>query len=84
MLTWVYKSNRKANTYLYVSRKDDFSQVPAALVDLVGDLELVIEVDLAKRQRLALADIEEVKQNLLQRGFYLQLPPGDAKPERIC
>ena len=84
MHTWVYKSCKKANTYLYIAHKDDFSKLPKVLVDLIGEVKLVLNVDLSKRRQLALADIDTVRQDLRQYGFYLQLPPGDLKPEKIC
>jgi uncharacterized protein YcgL (UPF0745 family) len=64
MLCAVYKSRKKDSTYLYVKQRDDFSAVPQALLDTFG-----------KREHLALADIDRVKQQLQQQGFYLQLPP---------
>ena len=80
MQTWVYKSMRKADTYLYVRDKDDFTQVPSALLDLIGNLELVLDVDLDGRDKLARADITEVRKLLTEQGFYLQLPPGESLP----
>jgi uncharacterized protein YcgL (UPF0745 family) len=32
-------------------------------------------LDLAKRDKLAGADIQKVKQALTEQGFYLQMPP---------
>lgn len=77
MQTWVYKGNRKANTYLYVAAEDDFSAVPQAILDLMGPLTFVMELDLATRDKLAQADIGEVRARLTERGFFIQLPPGD-------
>ena len=77
MITWVYKGARRANTYLYIDRKDDFSQLPSSITKLMGELEFVLEIDLSARQRLALADIAEVRTKLQEQGFYIQLPPGE-------
>jgi uncharacterized protein YcgL (UPF0745 family) len=84
MHTWVYKGNKKPNTYLYIDRKDDFDHVPSTLLSLLGDLKFVLDVALDLKSRLALADINEVKSQLSKQGYFLQLPPGDSKPERIC
>jgi len=84
MQTWVYKSNRKANTYLYVSREDDFSQVPDALTRLMGKLKFVLEVELDSKRKLAQADVAQVIQSLQDQGYFLQLPPGDEEVEKIC
>ena len=77
MKTWVYKGSRKTNTYLYVAREGDFSQVPQVVLELMGPLELVLDVDLSMRDSLARADIPEVIRKLSEQGFFLQLPPGD-------
>ena len=84
MKTWVYKGNRKTNTYLYVSREGDFSKVPQVVLELMGPLELVLNVDLSKRKSLARADITEVTSKLLEQGFFLQLPPGNDQIDTPC
>lgn len=71
----IYKGHRKADTYLYVERRDDFARVPAALRDALGELQLVMELELARDTRLARADAAEVQQQLRDNGYYLQLPP---------
>lgn len=76
MLCQVYRSERKAATYLYVEFKKDLDTLPEALRSQLGDLAQVMVVNLAKRKKLANADIEKVKISLLEQGFYLQLPPG--------
>ena len=77
MRTWIYKGSRKANTYLYVTGKDDFERVPESLLDLMGELQFVLQVDLHKDRTLAQVDISMVRQQLEEAGFFLQLPPGD-------
>ncbi|KUM54930.1 YcgL domain-containing protein [Rheinheimera sp. EpRS3] len=75
MLCAVYKSVRKDSTYLYVERRDDFSKVPEALLQTFGTPVLVTLINLARREHLALADIDKVKQQLQSQGYYLQIPP---------
>lgn len=75
MLCTIYKSTKKAQTYLFVKQRDDFSAVPAPLMSMFGSPTLVTVMNLAKKEKLALADIEKVKANLNEQGFYLQLPP---------
>ena len=74
----VYKGSRKPDAYLFIQREGDFSQVPESLLDLMGTLQLAISLDLTADTALAQARIEEVLQQLEDRGFYLQLPPSDA------
>lgn len=75
MVCFVYKSLLKTDTYLYVGHKDDFTAVPESLTKMLGKLQYVMEVDLDSRQRLAQADIGQVRVQLQKQGFYLQLPP---------
>jgi hypothetical protein len=74
-LCTIYRSSKKADTYLYIEKRDDFSQVPEPLMELVGQLELVMTLDLDGRKNLAQADLGKVKAELVEKGFYLQLPP---------
>lgn len=71
----VYKSRKRADTYLYVLKRDDFSQVPSALMQSFGAPQFVLVCDLDRRQRLGLADLDAVRRALSEQGFYLQLPP---------
>ncbi len=74
MLCSIYKSSKKEGTYLYIPKRDDFSQVPDTLMQTFGKPIFVMLVNLAKRQ-LAYVDVEKVKTALGQQGFFLQLPP---------
>jgi uncharacterized protein YcgL (UPF0745 family) len=75
MLCVIYKSAKKAQTYLFVKTRDDFSLVPEALMTMFGTPTLVTLTNLATKTKLAFADLEKVKINLNEQGFYLQLPP---------
>ena len=44
---------------------------------MLGALELVLTLELDARRTLAQADPQEVRRQLLEQGYYLQLPPGD-------
>jgi uncharacterized protein YcgL (UPF0745 family) len=75
MLCAIYKSARKAQTYLFVNKRDDFSSVPDGLMKTFGTPNLVTLINLDTKEKLAMADLEKVKSNLIEKGFYLQLPP---------
>ncbi len=77
MECWIYKSHRRAETYLYLAAPDDTSRVPEQLLRSMGTLELVMSITLDARRRLARADPDKVMRALVERGFYLQLPPVD-------
>mgnify|MGYP000114927314 CR=1 FL=1 len=75
MLCTVYKSPKKADTYLFIKVRDDFSDVPEALKSTFGTPILVTVLNLASKAKLGFADLEKVKTSLLEQGYYLQLPP---------
>ena len=77
MQCFIYKGDRKADTYLYVTKEGDFSKVPDSLLQLLGELEHVVNVDLNKRDKLANADIKNVASQLNSEGYYVQMPPTD-------
>jgi len=75
MLSAIYKSSRKADTYLFVEKRDDFSKVPEVLLNTFGKPVFVMLINIAERESLAGADINKVKESLAEQGFYLQIPP---------
>jgi len=75
MICAVYKSSRKADTYLFVKKRDVFDDVPVPLMEMFGAPTLVMVVPLSKRDHLGIADIDKVKVALEEQGFYLQIPP---------
>ena len=75
MLCAVYKSPKKEETYLFIKQRDNFTDVPEALMQTFGIPSLVTIINLSTRDTLAMADINKVKQSLDEQGFYLQLPP---------
>lgn len=77
MHCFVYASQRKADTYLWLDRKDHFDVLPASLVLLLGDLRFVLEVELHPDRRLPHEDVEVVMQHLRTQGWHLQLPPQE-------
>jgi uncharacterized protein YcgL (UPF0745 family) len=76
----IYKGHKKPDTYLYIEREDDFERVPEQLLSMMGTLTRVMDLELSRGRTLAQADVGDVVAALVERGFYLQLPPED-KPE---
>ncbi len=76
-LCTIYKCSKKADTFLYIEKADDFSKVPDALKKLIGTPKLFMTLDLDSRKHLGVADLTKVKSELLDKGFYLQLPPPE-------
>jgi uncharacterized protein YcgL (UPF0745 family) len=77
MLTAVYKSKKKADTFLFIEKRDDFSKVPEPLMAMFGQPLYVMIINLAKRTQLGVADLDTLKQSLSDQGYYLQIPPPE-------
>lgn len=83
MQCYIYKGLKKPDSYLYIEREEDFSRVPEALLNMVGKLEYVMTLELNRRLQLARVSVDEVMRLLDERGFYLQLPPGETSDPLI-
>jgi len=57
-----------------VEEQGDFSRVPETLLKLLGHLEHIMRLELTTERSLAQADSAEVRRNLVEKGFFLQLP----------
>lgn len=79
----VYKGRRRPDTYLFVEQRDEFGRLPQALLDMMGDLTLVLELELDEQRKLAQADVTEVMKSLKDCGFFVQMPPGDNRPHPL-
>ncbi len=75
MQAYVYKSQRKSDTFVYLAKRDNFDCVPESLRTPLGELSFVLEVALTPERKLARENVETVRQNLVAHGFHLQFPP---------
>ncbi len=73
LICFIYRSERKADTYLYLTEKDDFSQVPEELMLVFGEPEFSFQFELTTERSLAKEDSATVYENLKQQGFHLQI-----------
>ncbi len=76
MLAYVYKSQKRADTYVFLAARDDFTRLPEALRMQLGALAFVMDVELTPERKLARENPAEVMANLAARGFHLQFPPS--------
>ena len=74
MICYVYRSDRKRDTYLYIQNEGDFSCLPDTILTIFGPPEYVLSFDLYSDKKLSQADAAEVLNKLETDGFYLQLP----------
>ena len=81
MHCFVYKGTKQADHYLFLNQEFDQQNppvtVPQALLDLLGELNLVVEFQLDPMRKMPQADAQQVYHNLQQHGFYLQMPSKD-------
>lgn len=84
MRSFVYKSVRKPDTYLYLRDEGGFDVVPADLIERLGPPLFVIELLLDAARPLAREDVETVMGNLSEQGWHLQLPPAAAESEKLA
>lgn len=72
----IYKSRKKDEAYLYVSRKDGLSRIPEALYEIFGKPELAMTMIITPDKKLARAEAAKVLESLEEKGYYLQMPPA--------
>ena len=75
MQCFIYKSLKKDYLFLYITNKDDFSKVPDALINHFGKMEFVMDLELSPERKLAMEDAGKIIQNIMEQGFFVQLPP---------
>ena len=80
MKCFVYKSIKKADSYIYLNEKDNFQKLPEQLLMLFCKPEGTLEFDLTVDRKLALADVQQVLQSLDDQGYYLQMPSKNSLP----
>jgi uncharacterized protein YcgL (UPF0745 family) len=81
MMAYIYRCSRKRDLYIYLATRDDFSNVPAAILQSLGNTEFSLQLDITTARRLAREDTTTVLKNLAVHGFHLQLPRNVAVEE---
>jgi len=80
MQCFVYRSRHRDDTFLYIAKKDDFSEIPEALLRVFGEPEYSFEFELTHERKLVKEDTQKVIKNMESRGFHLQMPPQNQEP----
>ena len=75
MQCFIYKSLKKEELYLYLQKKDDFSDIPEPLFNSLGRIEFVMELEITPERKLAREDVNKVLSSLQDKGFFVQMPP---------
>jgi len=79
----VYRSGKKAETYLYLAVGTGFDDLPEPLRAAFGEPVFVMPLELTPARRLAHADAVQVIAALEAQGYYVQLPPELPVEEEI-
>jgi uncharacterized protein len=77
MHCFIYKSSSKAGTYVFLRERDATQLLPRELALTLGELVFVMELELTPERRLARIDAATLRTALAERGFHIQLPPGE-------
>ena len=80
----VYRSGKKAETYLYLADHLSFDELPAELREQFGEATFVLSLELSADRQLARVDVDNVLESLAESGYYLQLPPKIPVEEEIA
>ena len=79
----VYKSDRKPETYLYLTDHCEFQDLSGELQQIFGAPVKVMRLELSQKSRLARVDASAVIQALEENGYFLQLPREISTEEEI-
>jgi len=75
LTVWIYKGSRRAETYLYVPEENNFERVPKDLLDALGTLKLIMQLEIDEQRRLARVDAKDIMKSVSCVGYFLQLAP---------
>jgi uncharacterized protein YcgL (UPF0745 family) len=75
MQCFIYKCSKKDELYIYLQKQDDFTAIPEALRQSLGQLSFVMELELNPERKLAREDVNKVIANIQNKGFFVQMPP---------
>jgi len=75
MICNIFRSEKKQGAYLYLIQEKNWEDVPEDLQKILGQSTKVMQLDLSKHTKLASEDIKSVKENLVNQGYHLQMPP---------
>jgi uncharacterized protein YcgL (UPF0745 family) len=74
-LLTVWSSPKKEEMYLYTDRLEGLKRVPEELLKMFGAPKEVMGLPLSEDKKLGRADAKKVLNEILTKGFYLQMPP---------
>ena len=79
----IFRSGKKAETYLYLSEGLAYDDLPAELRAAFGEPAFVMALKLDEKRRLARVDVRAVLERLREPGYFLQFAPELPVEEEI-
>ncbi len=80
MLSYIYRSEKKADCYLFLNESVEQFELPDIVRTIVGDLHFVMELEINPDTKLAMSKATAVLDAFEQQGFYIQMPPSEPHP----
>jgi hypothetical protein len=75
LLCTIFKSSREQALYVFVPKAEGENNIPEELRQRMGECLQVMTLIITPDKKLARADATEVINSILEKGYYLQLPP---------
>lgn len=72
----VFKTPKKDEMYLYVDKQEGLKRVPEELLEHFGEPVEVMTLLITPEKKMARTDGSKVLAAILEKGFYLQMPPA--------
>lgn len=76
MIIQIFRSSKKDEMYLYVEKSKGTKDVPEALMERFGKPISAMTMLIKPEQKLARANAQDVMDSIVEKGFYLQMPPA--------
>jgi uncharacterized protein YcgL (UPF0745 family) len=70
----IYKGKRKQDHYLFMPVTMSLDDMPGSILQMLGEMELVMKMDITGQSVLAQSDPQAVLDTIREKGFYIQLP----------
>ena len=83
MNSFIYRSEKKADCYIFMKLPTDTFDLPKEVSKVVGELHFVMELEITHETKLAISDASKVLKDLESQGFYIQMPSSEPHPVDI-
>ena len=74
MQCYIYKSAKKEGLYVYLPKRDVFTDIPEDLLNTMGKLSLALVLELTPERKLQKENAATVLENMANQGYHVQAP----------